>query len=93
LDKPTDIQSISIFWVDDNRGVRIPQGWSLEYDDLGKWKEFPLYVTDDYNTFTDQFNMVHPGRQILTSKIRLLMKPQEEKAIGVFEINIDEVKR
>ncbi|MDD4515854.1 beta-L-arabinofuranosidase domain-containing protein [Massilibacteroides sp.] len=92
LDKPTDIQSVSVFWTDDNRGVRIPKEWSLEYDNQGQWIAFPLYVTDAYNTFKDQFNMVHPGKQILTTKIRLLMKPQTEKAVGVFEINIDEVK-
>lgn len=92
LDKPTEIQSVSVFWADDNRGVRVPKKWSLEYEDQGEWITFPLYVTDAYNTFKDQFNMVHPGKQILTTKIRLLMKPEADKAVGVFEINIDEVK-
>ena len=92
LDKPVDIQSVSVFWVDDNQGVKIPEEWSLEYETQEGWTAFPLYVTDDYNVFKDQFNMVHPGKQILTTKIRLLMKPQSEKAVGIFEINIDEVK-
>ncbi|MDD4116369.1 MAG: glycoside hydrolase family 127 protein, partial [Massilibacteroides sp.] len=92
LDKPTDIQSVSVFWADDNRGVRIPAEWSLEYDHDGEWIAFPLYVTDAYNVFEDQFNMVHPDKPVMTTKIRLLMKPQGEKAVGVFEINIDEVK-
>lgn len=92
LDEPTDIRSVSVFWSDDSRGVRLPEEWSLEYDENGKWVTFPLYVTDNYNLFQDQFNMVHPGKQIMTSKIRLLMKAQKEKAVGVFEINIDKVK-
>lgn len=92
LDKPTDIQSISVFWVDDEHGVRIPAEWSLEYEQDGEWVPFPLYVTDAYHVFQDQFNMVHPGKPVKTSKIRLLMTPQDEKAMGVFEMNIDEVK-
>lgn len=93
LDKPTDIQSVSVFWSDDTRGVRMPEEWSLEYEDEGgNWTAFPLYLTDAYNVFADQFNMVHPGRPVLSTKIRLMMKPQPEKAVGVFEINIDEVK-
>lgn len=92
LDKPTDIRSISVFWSDDNQGIRMPEEWSLEYDKNGQWVAFPLYVTDNYNLFKDQFNMVHPGKQIMTSKIRLLMKPLKDKAVGVFEINIDEDK-
>ena len=92
LDEPTDIRSVSVFWSDDTHGVRLPKAWSLEYDENGQWTTFPLYVTDSYNLFQNQFNMVHPGKQILTSKIRLLMKAQEEKAVGVFEINIDKVQ-
>ncbi len=70
----------------------VPQEWSLAVEENGKWINFPLYVTDAYNVFKDQFNMVHPAHQIITDKIRILMKPQHEKAIGILEINIEEVK-
>lgn len=92
LEKPTDIQSISIYWFDDAGGTMVPQEWSLAVEENGKWIKFPLYVTDAYNVFKDQFNMVHPAHQIITDKIRILMKPQHEKAIGILEINIEEVK-
>lgn len=92
LDEPTDIQSISIYWFDDNKGVMIPKEWSLEYEENGVMKEFPLYVTDAYNVFKDQFNMVHPAHQVITNKIRILMKPNPEKAVGVLEINIEDGK-
>lgn len=92
LDKPTNIQSVSVYWFDDNRGTKVPKEWSLEYEQNGKWETFPLYLTDAYNVFKDQFNMVHPGRQVIADKIRLLMKPQPDSAVGVFEINIEEVK-
>jgi hypothetical protein len=92
LDKPTNIQSVSVFWFDDGRGTKVPQEWSLEYEYQGIWETFPLYLTDAYNVSKDQFNMVHPGRQVIADKIRLLLKPQPECAVGIFEINIEEIK-
>ena len=92
LDKPTDIQSIAVYWFDDARGTRVPREWSLEYEQDGQWHSFPLYLTDAYNVFKDQFNMVHPGRQIITGKVRLLMKPQTEYAVGILEINIEAIQ-
>lgn len=89
LEKAIDIQSISVFWYDDNRGVKVPQSWSLEYWKDGKWNAFPVYITDSYNVFKDQFNMVHPGQPLKTEKIRLSMTPQPESAVGIFEINIE----
>lgn len=92
LDKPTDIQSISVYWFDDDGGVKVPLEWSLEYEHEGSWHPFPLYLTDAYNLFRDQFNMVHPGREVITEKIRLLMTPQPESAVGLFEINIEKIR-
>ena len=89
LDKPIDMQSVSIFWYDDNQEVRVPQSWSLEYWDNNKWNKFPLYITDSYNVFKDQFNMVHPGQKILTEKIRILMTPQKDACVGILEVNIE----
>lgn len=92
LDKPTNIQSVSVYWFDDNRGTRLPQEWSLEYEYQGKWESFPLYLTDAYNLFKDQFNMVHPGREVIAEKVKLRMKPQPEYAVGVCEINIEQIE-
>ncbi|MDR2919164.1 MAG: discoidin domain-containing protein [Tannerella sp.] len=92
LEKATDIQSISVFWYDDNGRVKVPQSWSLEYWNDGKWNDYPVYITDRYNVFKDQFNMVHPGQPLKTEKIRLSMTPQPESAVGIFEINIENDK-
>lgn len=92
LEKPTAIQSVSVYWFDDNRGTKVPRQWSLEYETGGKWETFPLYLTDAYNVFKDQFNMVHPGKPVVTDKIRILMTPQPDSAVGVFEVNIEEIK-
>lgn len=92
LDKPTDIQSISVFWYDDDRNVKVPQGWSLEYWDNNKWNQFPLYITDNYHVFKDQFNMVHPGQPVVTDQVRLQITPQPDACVGVLEINIEDNK-
>lgn len=92
LEKPTDIQSVSVFWYDNNRNVKVPQSWSLEYWDKEKWNNYPVYITDNYNIFKDQFNMVHPGQTIITDKIRLNITPQPESAAGIFEIKIENNK-
>ena len=89
LEKPIDVQSVAVFWHDDNRRVKVPQSWSLEYWENGKWNDYPVYITDNYNIFKNQFNMVHPGQPVKTDKIKLNMTPQPESAVGVFEINIE----
>ena len=90
LDKPTDIRSISVFWYDDNRRVKVPQSWSVEYWENDKWNHFPLYITDSYNVFKDQFNMVHPGQQVVTDKVSLSITPQQNACVGILEVNIEE---
>ena len=92
LEKPESIESVSVYWYDDNGGVKIPVSWSLQYKENGNWKKFPLYITDQYNTFKDQFNMVHPAQNITAEAIKIMMKPQKESAVGILEINIDTMK-
>ena len=92
LEEPTDIQSISVYWYDDGDrgGVHIPASWNLEYRSENTWKPFPLYITDNYNTFKDQFNMVHPARKITTDAFRLNMQPRQDSCVGVLEILVAE---
>ena len=42
--------------------------------------------------FADQFNMVHPGKPIITGALRLLMTPKKDAAVGIFEVRVEEVK-
>ncbi len=92
LEKPTDIRSLSVYWYDDGEhgGVHVPRSWNMEYKTEGGWKPFPLYVTDLYNVFKDQFNMVHPAHALTVAAIRLNVEPQPESCVGILEINIDE---
>lgn len=92
LKKPTSIQSISIYWTDNGADVLVPASWNLEYMDGSEWKEFPLYTTDSYSLFKDQFNMVHVSRPITTEKFRINVRPQKDAAGGIAEVVVEEGK-
>lgn len=93
LEKAIPIQSISVYWYNDNGGVQLPESWTLEYKENDTWVKFPLYVTDRYGVEENQFNMVHPGLDIVTDGIRLQMKPKKDAAVGILEIAVEEVKQ
>ena len=89
--KPLNLQSFSVYWYDDNGGVQLPESWSLEYRLAdNSWEPFPMYATDSYSIFADQFNMVHPGKPITTNALRLLMKPKSNASVGILEVQIVE---
>lgn len=92
LKQPTRLQSISVYWYDDGGGVQVPQSWKMEYKQDNQWKEFPMYVTDEYRILKDQYNMVHPSKDIKVEAIRLLITPQPKAAAGILSIQIEEAK-
>lgn len=92
LKKPIDLQSFSVYWFDDAKGVRLPTSWYLEYRDGEEWKPFPLYATDAYSTYKDRFNMIHPASNIHTDQFRMIIHPQSEYAVGILEVVLEENK-
>jgi hypothetical protein len=89
LRSDVNIQSIGVFWIDDSTSVDVPVSWTLQYKEGDNWFDFPLYVTDAYSLFKNQFNVVHPGKEIRTRHLRINMQPRDDKAIGIFEIKIE----
>jgi hypothetical protein len=87
--KPVNLQSFSVYWYDDRGGVQTPESWRLEYRNANnRWEAFPLYTTDSYTVFAGQFNMVHPGRPITTSALRLQMTAKNDAAVGILEVKV-----
>ena len=72
--------------------MQIPKSWKLEYKNDGKWNDFPLYVTDEYEVQKNQYNMVHPGKPIITDALRLQIQSRPDAAVGILSIDIEEVK-
>ncbi len=89
LKKRQKIESVSIYWYNDNGGVKYPTSWRMEYRKDGKWHEFRHYVTDSFGTAGDQFNMVHPAEEIETDALLLHITPTKDAAVGILEATIE----
>ena len=89
LKKRQPIESVSAYWYEDNRSVRRPKSWSAEYLLDGKWHEYSPYITDQFGTAIDQFNMVHPAESVEAEAIRLKIIPQEGYAVGLLEVIVE----
>lgn len=89
LKKRQPVESISVYWYDDEGGVQIPASWDAEYFADGVWHSFPLYNTDFYKTDKDQFNVIHPGHSIEAEAIRLNIIPKADATVGILEASIE----
>ena len=89
LKKRQPIESISVYWFEDNRAIRRPKSWSAKYLLNGKWYEYKPYLTDQFGTAINQFNMVHPAEPIEAEAIRLTIVPQERYAVGILEAIVE----
>ena len=89
LNKEMPIESVSVYWYNDNAGVKLPLSWRMEYRHDGKWHEFQPYVTDTFGILENQYNMVHPAAAIKADAIRLHMTPQKDACVGILEAIIE----
>lgn len=89
LKEPQDIESVSVYWYDDDKGVKVPSSWTVDYLDNGKWKAFEPYITDSFGVEKDKFNMVHPSGRVNTKAVRLNIVPHVDKTVGILEVVIE----
>ena len=89
LRKKLPVESVSVYWYDDKRGVHLPESWSMEYKDGDEWKVFQPYITDRFGVEPNQFNMVHPEKSIQTQYLRLKIKPKSYAAVGILELIVE----
>lgn len=80
--------SLSVYWIESNT-IAIPQSWTVEYKNKNVWKPLELYVTDSYQTEKNKFNVVHPASPMEVDAIRIKVKPQTHKTIGISEVRVD----
>ena len=92
LTKEISMQSLAVYWYDDNGGVQVPVSWNLQYKAGNQWVDFPLYTTDYYSVDKNKFNLVHPGEPITTKYIRMNIKPKNNAAVGILEVMIEETE-
>ena len=89
LKEEQPIESVAVYWYNDNGGVKLPESWSMEYRKDGKWMEYQAYVTDTFGTTADQFNVVHPASPIQADALRLNINPKADASVGILEIQIE----
>ena len=87
--EPFLLNSLSMYWLDDQEKIAVPSGWSVEYKSDAGWNPLELYVTDSYQVGTDRFNVVHPSGSVEVESVRILIEPQKGKSIGVSEIRFE----
>lgn len=92
LTHPVGLESLAVYWYDDGGDVRMPEAWDLEYLQRGQWHKFPIYVTDEYRMLKDQYNIVHPGHDILPEALRLNITPQPDASAGILSIQLEVAK-
>ncbi len=86
FDETKHLRSVGVYWMQDQFDVKFPAQWSLEVEENGKWKPFQLYVTDEYGTRANQYNVVHPAGPVHCDAIRVRMMPRENACVGILEL-------
>lgn len=92
LKHPVSLESLSVYWYDDAGDVQAPEAWNVEYLQDGAWHEFPVYVTDEYRMLKDQYNMIHPGRDIMPEALRINITPRQDASAGILGIQLEVAK-
>lgn len=82
------IRSICVYCYDDDRSVKLPISWEIEYIKDGGFVPFNLYVTDAYNCFKEQYNIIHPAEELKSNHFRIIINAQKEAAVGILDVDI-----
>ncbi|MCG8308894.1 MAG: glycoside hydrolase family 127 protein [Cytophagales bacterium] len=83
------IRSIGLYWFDDNRRVKVPKSWKIQYLKGDEWVDMDIYVTDHYSTDKDEYNVVHPGSELKVRKIRINIDPQPKSLVGLLDVDLE----
>jgi hypothetical protein len=80
-----EIQSINIYFVEDDDKIRTPISYTLEYWDGKVWKEIPKQKRQYKTPLARKGNAI-TFNKLTTSKIRVLLFPQNNFNVGISEI-------
>ena len=83
------VQSLGVYWADDNIDVSVPKSWSLSYLKNGMWHPFQLYVTDFVGINKDMYVVVHPSSTLMCDGLRMSIQPQTGKQVGILDMDLD----
>ncbi|BDI32798.1 hypothetical protein CCAX7_48490 [Capsulimonas corticalis] len=80
-----EISGVEVYWWDEecvHRDCRVPQSWSLQYQDGGEWRS--VEATSPYGVEVDKFNRV-TFPSIRTTALRLVAQMQTGWSAGILQ--------
>ena len=83
------ISSISIYWYNDNGGVKLPVKWHAEYFADGEYRRYTPAANEKFGVEGDCFNKVNFDETIETEKLRIYATPQKDAAVGILELLVE----
>ena len=87
FDHPKKVASLAVYWFDDEPtgGVRIPASWSIQCLDQGQWQSKDAFIKTTPAPHKNGFNTIEFSKPIACEGIKIIMKPQENMALGILE--------
>jgi len=86
LGETKELQSVGVYWYNDNRGVRFPASWHVEVFDDG-WKT--VETRDQPGVRPNCHNTVHPAVPVKTGRVRIVMEPiNKDSCVGVLSVKV-----
>ena len=82
------MESLGVYWVDNEKEVCIPKSWDMEYLKNGEWLPFKLYVTDFFGLDKNMYIVVHPSQDLICEGLRLNIHPQDGKSVGLYDLDL-----
>lgn len=87
--EPQEINSLSVYWYEDNSEVKLPVSWTLEYLAGEQWKPFQPAAGDTFGVEKDKFNKVRTASPVKADAIRLDIAAQQGNAVGILEVTVE----
>lgn len=86
FEKPREVSSVDVYWLDDYGGNRAPESWRVLYGRAGEWK--PVEAVGEYGVARDRFNKVE-FKPVETNALRLEVKLQPNRSAGILEWRVN----
>lgn len=81
------VERLGVFWAEDE-SLDAPESWTMEYYDGSAWHAFDKYITDVFGVTLNKYNTVHPAADLTCKGLRLNIKPQQNKRVGLLDLDL-----
>jgi hypothetical protein len=88
LREPTRVQRLSVYWFDDDRGIRVPKSWHLETPGPSGWQPVRPKPGQTFTTAPHQHNSVEMDEAV-TGTIRIVITPHSpDHCVGILSVRV-----